>query len=103
MFVRPLKSHGNGSEGAATGSLGQGRTAPAPPRGTETPASSHEATSATAHPSVTCAVAEIMVPSRFQLPNYTQVHFRGRIQFTSEFSITRSGKTAMFNLLVPRT
>ena len=80
----------------------QGRTATAPPRGKETPASAHKAASATARPSVT-TVTKIMAPFPFQLPNYTQVHFRGRIQFTSEFSITRSGKTAMFNLLVPRT
>ena len=44
----------------------QGRTATAPPRGKETPASPHKAVSATAHPSATAAT-EIMVPSQPQL------------------------------------
>ena len=58
----------------------QGRTATAPPRGKETPASPHKAVSATAHPSVTTA-AEIMAPYPFQVLNYTQVHLE------AEFSI----------------
>ena len=56
----------------------QGRTATAPPGGTETPASPHKAASATAHPSVTTA-AEIMVPSQLQLLRHEPVHLRNCI------------------------
>ena len=51
----------------------QGRTATAPPRGKETPASTYKAASATANPSVTTAT-EIMVPSPFQLLPYEPAH-----------------------------
>ena len=56
----------------------QGRTATAPPGGTETPASPHKAVSATVHPSATAAT-EIMVPSQLQLLNYEPVNLRNCI------------------------